>query len=284
VLLRRIRALLDAQPGERVAVGEVVLLDPDRLAAYHGTPDQPELHLAFNFSLLYAPWRSDAFGSVIDRTERAMSAVGAWPTWALGNHDLGRIATRYGSPGRARAAAVLLLSLRGTPFVYAGDELGLADADVPAGRAVDPGGRDGCRAPIPWTTGPGHGWTADPWLPFPPDAEAQAVDRQRADPTSTLALYRRLLARRRACAALHAGDFEWVLDHGADGVLAWRRTAGAEVRLVIVNFRAERREVTVDGAWVVESASDDPAVEGRPFDGVLAPDRAVVLAPAGAPT
>ena len=90
----------------------------------------------------------------------------------LSNHDNPRHRTRYGSEARARAAAVLLLTLRGTPFLYAGEELGLEDAVVPPERVVDPGGRDGCRAPIPWTAAPGHGWPAEPWLPWPPEPDA----------------------------------------------------------------------------------------------------------------
>ena len=114
-----------------------------------------------------------------------------------------------------------LLTQRGTPFLYAGEELGLEDAVVPADRVVDPGGRDGCRAPIPVDRDAPHGWGDDPWLPFPPDAAERSVAAQRADPTSILHLYRRLLAARRASPALQLGTLE-LLDT-PEGALAWRR-------------------------------------------------------------
>ena len=122
----------------------------------------------------------------------------------LSNHDNPRHRTRYGNEARARAAAVMLLTLRGTPFVYAGEELGLEDAVVPPEREVDPGGRDGSRAPIPWEPGPGHGWAGGDraWLPWPPDADrGRDVASLQADPGSILHLYRRLLAARRASPA-----------------------------------------------------------------------------------
>src|SRR5207249_6133321 len=113
--------------------------------------------------------------------------------------------SRYGgSEARARAAAVLLLTLKGTPFLYAGEELGLEDADIPPDREVDPGGRDGCRAPVPWDGEAGHGWgtAMEPWLPWPPEPERRNAAALRADDGSILHLYRRLLAARRASAAL----------------------------------------------------------------------------------
>src|SRR2546425_7451723 len=102
--------------------------------------------------------------------------------------------SRYGgSEARARAAAVLLLALRGTPFLYAGEELGLEDAEIPPDRVVDPGGRDGCRAPVPWDASAGHGWMGEPWLPWPPEPGVRNVEAERADPASILHLYRRML-------------------------------------------------------------------------------------------
>src|SRR5207302_81542 len=112
----------------------------------------------------------------------------------------------------ARAAAVLLLGLRGTPFLYAGEELGLEDAVIPPERVVDPGGRDGCRAPIPWDGTPSHGWAGGPgaWLPWPPDTTARHTEGLAADDGSILALYRRLLRLRRASPALSRGGFAWL--------------------------------------------------------------------------
>ena len=270
-LLRRIRAVLDEFPGERAMVGEVNLRSPQQLARYYGAED--ELHLVFNFAPMDAPWDAGAWREAITTTLEAYAPSGAWPTWVLSNHDTPRHRTRYGgSEARARAAAVLLLTLPGTPFLYAGEELGLEDADVPPSARVDPGGRDGCRAPLPWTPEEGHGWPADPWLPFPPDASARSAQVQRDDPSSVLALYRRLLATRRASPALSTGS--WHELPAPDGVLAYERRAGDDRRTVLVSFAGEPAEVPVDG--VVEVASDGRG-EGSSFAGVLAPDAAVVL-------
>ena len=275
-LLRDIRAVLDAYPGERVMVGEVYLLDTARVARYYGASGaNDELHLSFNFPPLYAPWEAEAWQGQIEKTSGELDPIDAWPTWVLSNHDNKRHRTRYGSEARARAAAVLLLSLRGTPFLYAGEELGLEDAVIPKEREVDPGGRDGCRAPIPWEPGPGHGWAnEDPWLPWPPEAGTRNVAAQAEDPTSILALYRRLLAARRGSEALRLGSFE-ALDAPA-GVLAWRRVAGDDERFVAVNFGEQIVEVALGGALEVVVASDGES-EGEAFAGKLGPDQAVIL-------
>src|SRR5260221_4217343 len=148
---------------------------------------------------LYAPWDAAAWRKRVDRVVEELDPREAWPTWVLSNHDNPRHRTRYGSEARARAAAVMLLTLRGTPFMYAGEELGLEDAVIPTARVVDPGGRDGCRAPIPWTGAADHGWdVTDPWLPWPPEPELRNAEALRADEGSILHLYRRILAARRA--------------------------------------------------------------------------------------
>ncbi len=273
-LLREVRRLLDRYPGDRVIVGEVYLLDTAKVATYYGDGD--ELHLAFNFPPLYTPWEVDAWRQRLDEVERHIVPVG-WPTWVLSNHDNPRPRTRYGSEARARAAAVLLLGLRGTPFLYAGDELGLEDALVEPAQARDPGGRDGCRAPLPWTAGPDHGWHADPWLPWPPDPQRRNVETLRADPSSILHLYRRLLTARRASPALVGGTMEVLAP--APGVLAWSRAEGADTRVVAVNFTGAEASVDVGGGhWIVEVSSDG-LEEGRAWSGRLGPDVAVVLRP-----
>jgi alpha-glucosidase len=277
-LLRRIRGVLDAYPGERMMVGEVNLREGARIAAYYGQGD--ELHLAFNFVPLLTPWDAGAWRGVIADIERDYGAAAAWPTWVLSNHDQVRHRTRYGgSEARARCAAVLLLTLRGTPFLYAGEELGLENAAVPPDRVVDPGGRDGCRAPIPWDGPPAHGWASpDPWLPWPPDAATRNAAALRADPSSILHLYRRLLSARRASAALSGGGFAFLDAPG--GVLAYTRVAadGGDRRAVLVNFTDAPCEVPLDEAWVVEVASDG-AGEVAPFAGELGPSQALVLRP-----
>ena len=220
--LRRIRGVLDDYDGDRVSVGEVYLLDEERMASYLGTADEPELHLAFNFRFLWAPFEAAALGDHIRHTMNVLAARDGWPTWVLSNHDVPRHRQRHGgSEKAARMSALMLLTLPGTPFLYQGEELGLVDADVPADRVVDPGGRDGCRAPIPWDASARHGWHDEPWLPFPPEADVRNVAAQRAAPTSMLHWYRRLLAFRREHPALHGADIE-VLDLAPE-VLAYRR-------------------------------------------------------------
>jgi alpha-glucosidase len=232
--LRRIRAVLDEYPGERTSVGEVYLLDEAAVARYYGDGD--ELHLSFNFSFLWAAPTASSLRARITRTLEQLAPIAAWPTWVLSNHDVVRHRQRHGgSEALARQMAVMLLTLPGTPFVYQGEELGLLDADVPPERVVDPGRRDGCRAPMPWTAGPLHGWPADPWLPFAPEADRRNVDTLRGEPGSILHLYRRLIATRRSAPDLLSGGFEWLEVHGggADDALAYRRGDDHEVVLAL---------------------------------------------------
>ncbi|MCW3035179.1 MAG: putative glycosyl hydrolase, family 13 [Actinobacteria bacterium] len=275
-ILRRLRRLVDGYPGERVLVGEVYLLDTSLVAAYYGQGD--ELHLSFNFPPLYAPWDASAWRDEIAMAEAEFGPRGAWPTWVLSNHDNVRHRTRYGSEARARAAAVLLLTLRGTPFLYAGEELGLQDAVIPPERVVDPGGRDGCRAPLPWDATPSHGWpTTDPWLPWPPDPETNNAEVERLDASSMLQLYRRLLAARRASPALAGGDIELLT--APEGVLAYERRLAGDRRVVVVNFSDEPVDVFLGSSWTVEVASDGSG-EGGPYSGTLGGSTALLLAPA----
>jgi alpha-glucosidase len=270
--VRGIRRVLDDYPG-RLMVGEINLDDPARVATYVG-PDH--LHLGFHFGLLGAPWDPDAWRAVIRDVDRAFT--GTWPTWVLGNHDQPRLATRYGSEARARAAAVALLSLGGVPFVYAGDELGLEDAEVAPSQVVDPGGRDGCRAPIPWTSEPGHGWPSPPWLPFPPDATHRNAAAQRDDRGSMLHLYRDLLAHRRGAPALVRGSQELLDLH--EGVVAIHRGHPDGDRLVLVNLTPRSAEVEVPGPWDVAIASDRSG-EDAAFTGTILADQALLLRPRG---
>lgn len=250
--LREIRAVLDAYPGERVSVGEVYLLDPAAVVTYYGHGD--ELHLSFNFRFTHTRWDAAELHRHVREALEAHLPAGAWPTWVLSNHDLPRHRSRFGGDERiARAAAVLLTSLPGTPFLYAGEELGLLDAEVPPERRVDPGGRDGCRAPLPWTAAPGHGWPATPWLPFPPEAAQRSVEAQRRDPASVLHLYRRLLALRHRTPALQAGGV--ILDEPHDRLLRFDRTAGGDRLTVVVSTSHEATSVSpLDGEVLLDTA------------------------------
>jgi alpha-glucosidase len=270
-LMRGIRRVLDSYPGQRMVVGEVYIMSTRAVAQFYGQND--ELHLSFNFPPLYAPFEAAAWRKRIDRVIEELDPIDAWPTWVLSNHDNRRHRTRYGSADKARAAALLLLGLRGTPFLYAGEELGLSDAVIPTDRVVDPGGRDGCRAPIPWDDGPTHGWsTADPWLPWPPEALAANAAAQERDPSSFLHLYRRALGARRLSPALHHGIFVW-LDSPPE-VLAWERRADGDRRVVVVNMTDESVAFPGSFTLLVSSASEDTE-----WLGTVRPWTAVWLAP-----
>jgi alpha-glucosidase len=268
-----------------MAVGEVYLFDPVQVARYYGRGD--ELHLGFNFSFLRAPFRADAFRAEVGRFEAALPP-GAWPDYVLSNHDVPRHATRYDDPmlgeERARVAAMLLLTLRGTPFLYYGEEIGMRNVEVPPERMQDPIGRtlhpklsrDGERTPMQWSAGPGCGFTTgSPWLPFGPDAAARNVDAQRADPRSLLHLYRRLLALRRATPALHRGSYR-ALPSPA-GVFAFERRAGASLARVALNLSSEPRAVELGEGPSQASLSTVPergakaagSVELAPAEGVV---------------
>lgn len=275
--LRAIRRVLDEYGA--VVVGESYLEQPEALLAHVGDDVQ---HLSFVFHLLTAPWDAREWARRIREVEDVFEPAGAWPSWALGNHDRPRLATRLGSEARARVAATVQLTLRGVPCIFQGDELGLEDAVVPDDRVVDPGGRDGCRAPIPWTTDRSAGWGEPAWLPLPPDAAARSVATQQADPASTAHLYRRLLAVRRARPALVLGA-QRILDADdglPEGVLGVERQVGEDVLRTVAEMSG--RPATLDARWsdgwrVVVDSDGSGEREGRPFDGRLPADTAVVL-------
>jgi alpha-glucosidase len=274
-VLRGVRRLVDSYEGNRVTVGEVNIQSTERVMTYYGSGD--ELHLSFNFPPLHAPWDAVVWQSVINEVEHHLPEA-AWPTWVLSNHDNRRHRTRYGgSLPRARAAAVLLLTLRGTPFIYQGEELGLLDVELLPHDWVDPGGRDGPRAPIPWEPEWPFGWRGErPYLPFPPEAAERNVEVQRADPDSIAHLYRDLIAVRRASPALSGGDWEPV--KAPKGVIGFRRSTAGDQRVILVNFAGHTEEIPVDGDWLVELASDRIG-EGGKYGGLVRGDAAVILRP-----
>jgi alpha-glucosidase len=243
--------------GDRMMVGEVYVLDPEQLAPY--VRSGRELDLAHDFHFLNLPWQAEAFRAAIDANERLMRPRG-WPTWCLNNHDHSRVASRYPGEAAARLAAMMILTLRGTPFLFQGEELGLEDGIIPPADVVDPAGRDPERCPIPWdppsSAGRGAGFTsARPWLPVPDDAERHNVAMETTDPTSVLALYRRLLALRRSKPTLRSGEMTLLETRDRD-VLAWRRFDRGGAFVVALNL-ADR------------VASVGSAELGREFDGIV---------------
>jgi alpha-glucosidase len=226
--------------GVRVLIGEIYL-PIDRLMHYYGG-ERPEVHLPFNFQLIDTPWEARSLAAVITGYEAALPPVG-WPNWVLGNHDRPRIAAKRGQ-AQARVAAVLLLTLRGTPTLYYGDELGLSDVIIEASDVRDPRelrqpglalGRDPVRTPMSWDDSENAGFsTAEPWLPIHADWATRNVAQMSQDPQSILTLYRRLLSLRRDCPPLSIGDF--VLLNVEDELLVYARRHAAERLIVALNL------------------------------------------------
>jgi alpha-glucosidase len=284
-IVAQMRAVIDSYP-ERVLIGEIYL-PIERLVSYYGR-DLSGAHLPFNFQLIQTAWKAQDISTLIRDYEAALPQ-GGWPNWVLGNHDQLRIAARVGK-AQARVAAMLLLTLRGTPTLYYGDEIGLCRVDVPPERVQDPWeknepglglGRDPERTPMQWDAGPYAGFSArEPWLPLDPDHAACNVARLCEDEGSILTLYRRLLAARRAHMALHMGDYAQLAIAEPD-VLAYERTRGADRLIVVLNLGRERREAqlpqTDDRRCVMLSTYLDR--EGEPVGRSvrLRPDEGVIL-------
>ena len=271
--------------GDRFLIGEVWVADHQRFVRYL-RPD--ELHSAFNFDLLQCPLEAPALHRVIDAAVTSLRHDGVVPSWVLGNHDVVREVTRYGRPAapkgtglsgdgvdlalgtrRARAAALVAISLPGALFVYQGAELGLPEVeDLPEAVLHDPiwersghqvRGRDGCRVPLPWSGHhPPFGFSPEgtvTWLPQPPEWRDLTVDAESVDPTSMLALYREALRHRRTDPSLVGTAFSWM--PAPEGVLAYRR--GADL-LVLANFST----VTIDRPAGTEVLlSSNPPADGR---------------------
>ena len=277
------RAIADGYPGDRVLIGEIYL-PVERLMHYYGL-DAPEVHLPFNFQLIDAPWDARHLARLIVEYEAALPP-GGWPNWVLGNHDRPRIATRVGE-AQARVAAVLLLTLRGTPTIYYGDEIGLADVAIPTDRVQDPRelrepglglGRDPVRTPMPWNASEHAGFsTAEPWLPLNTDWPTRNVAAQ-AHEGSMLALYRALLHLRRKHAALATGDFRLLAAEG--DVLAYERWQGDERIVVALNMGASEQRVQLpEGKPLLGTHA--PSSVRREGEVVLAPNEAVILLASG---
>jgi len=272
------RSLADSY-GDRLLVGEI-FLPLEQLMTYYGSAEQPGVHLPFNFQLLETPWKADALAQAIATYEAALPQ-GGWPNWVMGSHDAPRIAGRLGE-AQARNAAMLLLTLRGTPTLYQGDELGIGRVTIPPDRICDPQdlrqpglglGRDGARTPMAWDGTAYAGFsTIEPWLPLHADWRVRNVSRQEQEPGSMLGLYRRLLAARREHPALSHGEI--VLLPYEPEVLRYERRAAGERLLVALNLSEQERLVDLPpgtSADLLVSTAGSPLFDGRllPGEGVL---------------
>jgi alpha-glucosidase len=255
------------------------VFDSERLGAYYGKGGD-ELHMAFNFPFVLAELETERLRGIVEETEAAIPGDG-WPVWTLSNHDVARFPTRWGGGDerKVRAALLMLLTLRGTPVLYYGDELGMPETELsdeqrldPAGR-TDPPGRDGARTPMHWSGEPGAGFTeagVRPWLPFGRHGDVNVV-AQRDDPGSVLSFVRDLLALRREEPELWAGPYVRLETEG--GLWAWRRGEGT---LVAVNLSDEAAALEgVEGrvrlATVREREGDEVGgrLELAPWEGVV---------------
>jgi alpha-glucosidase len=261
---------------DRMLVGETWPREQERLADYL-RPD--ELQLGFNFRFLLARYDAHRFRAAIELTEKSFGPA-AWPTWTLSNHDFPRHISRYARGGDAEAraclAAVMLLTLRGTPFIYYGEEIGMRDAAIPTGSKRDPVGRDGCRSPMQWSDAVSGGFStnANTWLPCG-DFKAVNVARQLNDPRSMLSLYRRLIELRKSTPALTEGSYR-AFEGAPEDCLVFHRDTASQHLVVALNFTAEPREINLPSGKILlttgarlEQSAKSPLT--------LAPNEAVIV-------
>jgi alpha-glucosidase len=281
-IVREMRALLDsyADRGSRVLIGEIYL--PLReLVRYYGAdenPSGPQLNganLPFNFHLIQTQWEAQAIANIVLEYERLLP-TGAWPNYVLGNHDQSRLATRVGA-AQSRVAAMLLLTLRGTPTLYYGDEIGMQDVPIAPDQVQDPAeknepgkghGRDPERSPMLWDGSANAGFTAPeakPWLPLLANRAEVNVAVEGVDHKSTLSLYRVLLSLRREFAALHSGAISDVRAY--DGVLSYVRSDGVERFQIHLNLTGDHRQVPSEAGHILFTTVMDGA--GAEVDGSM---------------
>lgn len=279
---RKVREVLDSY-GETTSVSEVHIFDLAEWASYYG-PDLDELHMPFNFHLMAANWDPASIRAKVEAVLWHLPE-GAWTNWTLGNHDEIRLATRL-PKGHERIAALLLLTLPGTPFLYYGDELGMEETVIPEDQARDPWGarvsylsRDGCRTPMQWTPGPNAGFTSpgvQPWLPLGADYEKVNVEIELADPESILNMYRRLLRLRKQTEALRGPLYQGHAET-PEHILAYSRGDGEYT--VVLNFADAATELEVpDGEVVFSTHHVDREGEAVSGEVSLGPNEGVIVA------
>jgi len=280
------RAIADSYGG-RVLIGEIFL--PNRLLArWYGTAERPQVHMPFNFALIENDWSATTIAALITDYEQSLPDAG-WPNWVIGSHDAPRIAARVGE-AQARVAMMLLLTLRGTPTLYQGDELAIGEVPIAPDRVRDPReimqpgiglGRDPSRTPMPWEPQVNAGFsTAEPWLPLNPDWRDRNVAAQQFDPASMLALTRALLALRRDEPALSVGRIEQVKSEG--DVLTYARRDGSNKLVVALNLGAGHAQILAEGDGVIRplfSTLSAPTIETVAAGGIipLRPNEGLVL-------
>ncbi|MBN1303000.1 MAG: DUF3459 domain-containing protein [Anaerolineales bacterium] len=288
---REFRSLLDGYSKEspRMSVGEIHIFEWQDWVKYYGSPEAGlEFHLPFNFTLLKVPWQAKAVRKAVDELESVLPGW-AWPNYVFGNHDEGRLASRFGVE-QARVAAILLLTLRGTPTIYYGEEIGMTDVEIPPEDQLDPfglqvpgWGRDRCRTPMQWNSGRHAGFSDKPdpglWLPLSEDYRRVNVESENECPGSMLTLYRELILLRKSSLALRQGKYRNV-NSVPDDCFVYIREAAEEKYLIALNFSPDRRLINnfgyQEGKIVLSSLLDrtelidSGELSLRPNEGVVA--------------
>ena len=280
-VLKRFRQILDEYP-EKTSIGEILSEDPQVVASYYGNGND-ELHMNFYFDFTHCRWKAGAFRRCVERWERLLPPE-AWPAYTLSNHDIMRAISRYGggedADARARLLAMMLLTLRGTPFIYYGEEIGMKEVRLSRRQLKDPvgkkwypfyPGRDGCRTPMQWDSGPGAGFTTgEPWLPFGPELERRNVAAQEKDPASLLNFYRKLIWLRKEQPALLEGSYRSVVEGIPDDCYLYLRETEEQRLLVALNFSSRRRNISLPSQLKASRMliSTDPRRAAGELDGL----------------
>ncbi len=269
-ILRHWRTVAETYEPERLLIGETNVDTLERLISFYGN-GRDELHGGFNFQFMHAPFEAATMRATVESIE-ALMPDGGWPLWHGSNHDFSRLATHWGAgdPARIKLALLILLTLRGTPFLYAGDEIGLVDGVVEKEDLLDPvgvrfwpyAGRDPERTPMPWAPVPGGGFTVPgvrPWLPMADPAECNVAD-QEADPDSVLSFTRRVIAARAASEDLAVGPYHSLPAPG--GGWAFARGDATKVLANLSASPATFGEVTGTVSVATDGTLEGSAVEG----------------------
>lgn len=245
-ICKEIREITDDYQEEKMLVGEIFTDDAEMAASYHGK-NNDELHMAFNFHFMYQPWKAHRFYNSIQRWYQALPE-GAWPNFTLSNHDYFRHFSRYKkrdvSELRAKVAITMLLTLRGTPFLYYGEEIGMENTPVPRGKAMDPlerfpliPGRARARTPMQWSSKSNAGFSkSEPWLPVNKNFKNKNVEKQNKDKNSILTYYKNILWLRKKNEILRKGKIEFLND-GSDGTLRYKRLYNNQEIYIYLNFK-----------------------------------------------
>jgi alpha-glucosidase len=257
-VLKSWRRLARGQDPERLLVGETWVMELEELATFYGDGTD-ELHLAFNFPFMFAPLEADERAEIVGRTLDLLPRD-AWPAWALSNHDVARFPTRLCDENdlKVKAGLLLLLGLRGTPFLYYGDELTMRQVEIPPDRVLDVQGRDGARTPMPW----GDAEWRDPWLPM--GENTRTVADQRDDPSSVLNFCRDLLQLRRNRDDLALGGYERL--DAQPGAWAWRRGGGT---VCAVNLSDGQVALDLNGKLLLSTTRSEDLATLDPWEGIV---------------